>query len=58
VPQSNSKGTWFGWDIQKIGPVSDKGIYEAAKSFSQAVGKDTVKVSHEEEAQAATSNSY
>ena len=58
VPKSNSKGTWFGWDIQKVGPVTDKGTYEAAKLFSQGVSKDTAKVSHEEEAQAATSSSY
>ena len=58
VPQSNSKGTWFGWDIQKVGPVTDRGIYDAAKLFSQGVSKDDVKVSHEEEAQAATSSSY
>jgi hypothetical protein len=58
VPQSNSKGTWFGWDIQKVGPVTDKGMYDAAKLFSQGVSKDVVKVSHEEEAQAATSSSY
>lgn len=58
VPQSNSKGTWFGWDVSKTGPVNDKSVYDAAKSFSQAVGKDTVKVSHEEEAQTASSNAY
>ena len=58
VPKSNSKGTWFGWDIQKVGPVTNKGIYDAAKLFSQSVGKNAVKVSHEEEAQAATSSSY
>ena len=58
VPQSNSKGTWFGWDIQKVGSITDKGMYDAAKLFSQGVSKNVVKVSHEEEAQAATSSSY
>ena len=58
VPQSNSKGTWFGWDIQKIGPVTDRGTYDAAKLFSQGVSKNAVKVSHEEEAQAVPSSSY
>ena len=23
VQQSNDKGTWFGWEVQKIGPVID-----------------------------------
>jgi hypothetical protein len=58
VPQSNAKGTWFGWDIQKVGPVQDKGTYDAAKLFSQGVSKNTVKVSHEEESQTASSSSY
>ena len=25
VQMSNDKGTWFGWDVSKVGPVSDKG---------------------------------
>ena len=33
VQQSNDKGTWFGWDVSKVGPITDKGIYEIAKSF-------------------------
>ena len=58
VQQSNDKGTWFGWDIQKVGPVQDKGTYDAANLFSQGVSKNTVKVSHEEESQTASSSSY
>ena len=58
VPKSNSKGTWFGWDIKKVGPVSSQDAYEDAKSFLQAVSKNAVKVSREEEAQAAISSSY
>ena len=33
VQQSNDKGTWFGWTIEKIGPVQDKDLYGVAKSL-------------------------
>ena len=23
VQQSNDKGTWFGWDVSRVGPISD-----------------------------------
>ena len=39
VQMSNDKGTWFGWDVSKIGPVTDKGIYDMSKSFAESVGK-------------------
>ena len=42
VQQSNDKGTWFGWNVQKIGPVQDKGLYEAAKQFAGSVSTTTV----------------
>jgi hypothetical protein len=29
---SNDKGTWFGWDVSKVGPIEDKSVYESAKS--------------------------
>ena len=37
VQQSNDKGTWFGWNIEKVGPVQDKNMYEAAKQFASSV---------------------
>ena len=46
VQMSNDKGTWFGWEVQKMGPVEDKAIYEMAKSFATSVGKDQVQVKH------------
>ena len=42
VQMSNDKGTWFGWDVSKIGPVTDKGIYDMAKSFAESVGNGEV----------------
>jgi hypothetical protein len=36
---SNDKGTWFGWDVSKVGPVTDKNLYDMAKAFAVSVGK-------------------
>mgnify|MGYP003637074610 FL=1 len=46
VEQSNDKGTWFGWSVEKIGPVQDKAMYESAKSFAESVSTGDVKAKH------------
>ena len=46
---SNDKGTWFGWEVSKVGPVTDKGLYDQAKSFSESISKGAVKAKHGEE---------
>ena len=46
VQQSNDKGTWFGWNIEKVGPVQDKDLYGAAKSFASSVNKGDVTAKH------------
>ena len=46
VQMSNDKGTWFGWEVEKMGPVEDKNIYGMAKAFATSVGKDQVQVKH------------
>ena len=43
---SNDKGTWFGWEVSKVGPVEDQGVYGIAKSFAEQVGKGDVQVKH------------
>jgi hypothetical protein len=48
VQQSNDKGTWFGWEVSKIGPVSDESVYSQAKSFADSVSKGDVEVKHGE----------
>jgi hypothetical protein len=48
VQQSNDKGTWFGWDVSKVGPITDKGIYAIAKGFSTNVAKGAVIAKHGE----------
>ena len=51
VQMSNDKGTWFGWDVAKVGPVTDKGVYDIAKTFAQRVGKGEVEAKHGNEEQ-------
>jgi len=47
--ESNDKGKWFGWEIERIGPVDDMHVYQAAKAFAQQIGSGEVKVKHEGE---------
>jgi hypothetical protein len=46
---SNDKGTWFGWEVSKIGPVTDQALYGQAKSFSENISKGNVKAKHGED---------
>jgi len=46
VQMSNDKGTWFGWEVSKVGPVSDQSVYGIAKSFADQVGKGAVQIKH------------
>ena len=51
VQMSNDKGTWFGWDVSQVGPVSDKNIYDTAKNFAGRVGSGEIEAkpeAHEE----------
>ena len=56
VQMSNDKGTWFGWDVEKVGPVGDKNIYDMAKSFATSVGKGEVIEKHGTEESTTSSN--
>ena len=48
VEQSNDKGTWYGWTVSKVGPVQDKNLYAAAKSFAESCKSGDVKTKHSE----------
>lgn len=45
--ESNDKGKWFGWEIEKVGSLDDRNIYAAAKSFALSINSGDVKVKHE-----------
>ena len=46
IQMSNDKGTWYGWDVTKVGPVDNKGVYDQAKLFSTKVGKGEIQAKH------------
>jgi len=50
VQMTNDKGTWFGWDVSKIGPVTDKSVYAMSKDFADKIGKGEIEVKHETDA--------
>lgn len=49
VAESNDKGKWFGWEVERIGPVEDATVYQAAKAFALSVNAGEVKVKHHDE---------
>jgi hypothetical protein len=48
---SNDKGTWFGWKVNKVGPIEDAALYQQAKAFSENISKGQVKVKHGNESE-------
>ena len=50
VQQSNDKGTWFGWEVQKIGPLANGDTYQEAKAFAENISKGNVQAKHGETA--------
>lgn len=56
VQQSNDKGTWFGWDVAKVGAVEDASLYQQAKTFSENVSKGDVEVKHGGESNSSKSD--
>lgn len=47
--ESNDKGKWYGWEIERIGPIEDAALYAMAKSFALSVQKGEVNVKHDQE---------
>jgi hypothetical protein len=47
--EANDKGTWYGWEIERIGPVENAMHYAMAKSFALSVKQGEVNVKHETE---------
>lgn len=53
VPESNEKGSWFGWKVTKDGFVEDAELYQAAKNFRNLVVDGSAVVKHEQEGAAS-----
>ena len=58
VQMSNDKGSWFGWDVSKVGPIEDKAVYQIAKSFAERVGKGEIQPKHGTEDTTKSSSNY
>ena len=58
VQMSNDKGTWFGWDVTKVGPVEDKNMYDMAKNFATSVGKGEIQAKHGSEETTKSNSNY
>ena len=59
VQQSNDKGTWFGWEVSKVGPIEDAALYQTARTFAESISKGDVQVKHgEDDAAKATDAHY
>ena len=52
VPESNDKGSWFGWKITPQGFVENEQAYIIAKSFRDQVVSGKVEVKHQQDAEA------
>ena len=50
--ESNDKGKWYGWEIERVGSVEDPDVYRAAKEFAQSINAGEVKVKHHDESEA------
>lgn len=47
--ESNDKGTWYGWEVERVGPVEDASTYAMAKAFALSVAQGEVNVKHDQE---------
>lgn len=43
TPESNDKGSWFGWKLEMSGPVRSNALYQAAKALRDAVSSGAVR---------------
>jgi hypothetical protein len=58
VTESNDRGKWHGWEIERVGSIEDPGLYSAAKAFAESINAGQVKVKFEGEEAAASEHSH
>lgn len=56
VPESNDKGSWFGYKIELVGLVEDAAIYQEAKNFREAVRGGSAKTEYKADAPVVSEN--
>lgn len=47
--ESNDKGQWFGWEVERVGSVESDDVYLAAKAFADSINAGDVNVRHSDE---------
>ena len=47
MSESNDRGKWHGWEIERIGSVEDAGVYQSAKAFAESIQAGQVQVAPE-----------
>jgi len=57
VKEENSKGSWHGWEMSRVEPVSDKGTYVRCKEFAESITLGEVVVKHSDDSENSGSNS-
>ena len=49
VMEENSKGSWHGWEMSRVGPVEDMNLYNRAKEFNASIQSGDVVVKHQDD---------
>jgi len=47
--EENSKGSWHGWEMSRVGPIEDAATYKRAKDFADSITSGDVVVKHQDE---------
>jgi hypothetical protein len=47
--EENSKGSWHGWEMSRVGPVQDMNLYNRAKDFNASIQSGDVVVKHQDD---------
>ena len=47
--EENSKGSWHGWEMSRVGPIEDMATYQRAKDFASSIAAGDVVVKHQDE---------
>ena len=58
VPEKNNKGTWHGWEMSRVGPIQDVGLYKRAKEFAESIESGDVTAKYEQEQTEATKDVF
>jgi hypothetical protein len=52
--EKNDLGSWFGWNIERVGPLTNQNLYAQARDFANSVKTGTVKAKPEIEDSASS----